>query len=130
MFRQQYLIDVIFHCQNSEAVGSHKIILIQASPIFQEIFYGFGADYFNDDNIIHVSMPEVSKENLSDFLESLYFGAIPTDEEVFQEFKKLCEMFLLFSTYEKPAFMVEKPIAKDISRVEDKVMPILSEVSK
>ena len=75
-------------------------------------------------------MPEVSKENLSDFLESLYFGAIPTDEEVFQEFKKLCEMFLLFSTYEKPAFMEETAIVKDISRVEDKVMPILSEVSK
>ena len=75
-------------------------------------------------------MPEVSKENLSDFLESLYFGAIPTDDEVFQEFKKLSEMFMLFSTYEKPAYMVEKPIVKYISRVEDKIIPILSEVSK
>ena len=54
------------------------------------------------DNVIHVSMPEISKEVMSDFLESLYLGAVPTDLNVFEEFRNLSETFMLFSEYERP----------------------------
>ena len=47
-FKQQYLIDLVFHCENSESIGAHQMILLQASPIFQRIFIEFGgADCFN-----------------------------------------------------------------------------------
>jgi len=102
-FKQQYMIDLVFHCENSESIGAHQMILLQASPIFQRIFLEFGgADCFNQDNIIHVSMPEISKEVMSDFLESLYLGAVPTDLNVFEEFRNLSETFMLFSEYERP----------------------------
>ena len=47
-FKQQYLIDLVFHCENSESIGAHQMILLQASPIFQRIFIELGgADCFN-----------------------------------------------------------------------------------
>jgi hypothetical protein len=102
-FKQQYLIDLVFHCENSESIGAHQMILLQASPIFQSIFIEFGgADCFNQDNIIHVSMPGISKDIMSDFLESLYLGAVPTDLNLFDEFRNLSETFMLFSEYERP----------------------------
>ena len=115
-FKQQYLIDVVFHCDNNQTIGSHKMILLQASPIFQDIFYECGMDSFNDDNIIHISLPETRKDILSDFLESLYLGAVPTDTGIFQEFQNLSELFMLFETYEKPQIINEvKTITTNIN---------------
>ena len=101
-FKQQNLIDTIFHCENNETIGFHKLILIQASPILRKIFYEFGPDSFNDDNVIHISIPEVRKEVMSDFLEALYLGAVPTDLNIFQEFSNLSDLFMIFCEYVRP----------------------------
>ena len=49
---------------------------------------------YNDDNIWHVSIPEVSKEDVSCFIEALYLGSVPADRDFFKKFQTLSEMLL------------------------------------
>ena len=57
---------------------------------------------------MHISLPNVSIDHLTDFLESLYLGAIPTDFGSFLEHKELSETFGLFLD-EEDLLIASKP---------------------
>ena len=41
-----------------------------------------------------MSIPEVSKEDVSCFIEALYLGSVPADRDFFKKFQALSEMLL------------------------------------
>ena len=90
--------DIIFHCDSGQSIGSHQTILCHASPLLHHIISS--QESFNEDNIVHISVPNVSREYMSDFLEALYKGAVPTDFNSFQECEKLADTLGLFQTFQ------------------------------
>jgi len=91
-FKQQLFVDMLFHCQNNEVIGGHKLIFFLASPLFRNLLSKSEECFYNEDNIIHISMPEVSRELMSDFIESVYLGAVPTCQKSFHEYQ-VCFIF-------------------------------------
>ena len=73
--------------------------MCHASPLLHQII-STAKESFNEDNIVHISVPDVSLEYMSDFLEALYLGAVPTDFNSFQECEKLADNFGLFQTFQ------------------------------
>ena len=74
---------------------------------------------------MHISLPNVSIDHLTDFLESLYLGAIPTDFHSFLEHKELSELLGLFLNEEdlirnKPQMAAVEAARPLISDAEDK----------
>ena len=73
---------------------------ILISPLISRVFYFLFYEFiisdfsYNEDNIWHVSIPEVSKEDVSCFIEALYLGSVPADVDFFKKFQSLSEMLL------------------------------------
>ena len=67
-------------------VVGHQIILGIASPILRDIFV---TSHNNYDDVIHISFPDVSHFHLTQFVESIYLGGVPTSTEVFESWKYL-----------------------------------------
>ena len=68
---------------------------------------------------MHISLPEVSLDHLTDFLESIYLGAIPTDFNSFLEHRNLTDIFGLFLA----DFIVNEPqveVVEAVTQNEDK----------
>ena len=95
-FKQQLYVDVIFHCADNEEIGGHQFMLCHASPFFHDLLHRRFC-FFNEDNIVHVSLPDFSKDIIFDFLEALYLGAVPTDFVTYKEIESLSQMLDLFN---------------------------------
>ena len=70
-------------------VVGHQIILGIASPILRDIFV---TSHNNYDDVIHISFPDVSHFHLTQFVESIYLGGVPTSPEVFESWKYLVRL--------------------------------------
>lgn len=86
-FKQQLFVDVIFYCQGGESIGAHRLMLWQSSNLFRTLTSKTEEYFYNEDNVVHISVPEVTKDNLSDFIEAIYLGAVPTNYETFYNFQ-------------------------------------------
>jgi hypothetical protein len=94
-FKRQFMVDIVFHCDNNETIAAHKTILCHASPLLKSLLSN-NSESFNEDNVIHISMPDISHGLMSDFIESLYLGSTPTDHHSYLGCKELADMFGLF----------------------------------
>jgi len=70
-------------CNECFQVVGHQVVLGIASPILRSLF--LTSSPFDD--IIHVSLPEVSHIHLSNFIESIYVGSVPTVDDAFEGWK-------------------------------------------
>jgi hypothetical protein len=48
-----------------------------------------------DDEVTHISFPDVSHLNLATFVESIYLGSVPTNHDAFEEWKFLVRTFIV-----------------------------------
>ena len=66
-------------------MAGHRAILSLASPFLRTLFAG--SDPF--DEVLHVSLPFLSSEDLSVFVESVYTGSVPASQDLFDRWKSV-----------------------------------------
>ena len=112
-YRTQFLVDIIFHCQDG-TIGGHQTLFYHASPLFKTLMKQNSC--YNDDNIWHVSLPEISRENIKYFMEALYFGFLPPlNSSGFEKFQDMADLFQIFEPNPINISSNEEDILADMS---------------
>ncbi len=103
--KEQFLVDVVFHCDDNKTVFGHKMILCHASSMMGALIKEH--DTLRDDEAVHISLPGISARLVETFVEALYFGSMPTDSDLFRGCKEVSEILKIFDTRYQDVYLPE-----------------------